>query len=95
MKIHDFGLWFQAYTVRGEISWSATIPQTGYFYIYYDSAPLGCQYDDFDLEVYTFNRFIIKLKNNFARNGYYYNIGRRLTLDDFEIVPNPDYKGDP
>ncbi len=92
MKLYDFGLWFV--DVISE-EWSTTIPQTGCFSIRYDGNYLGVQYSDFVLQDYNSRRFTIKLKNKFARNGHYYEVGRLLTLDDFEIVPNPDYKGDP
>ena len=91
MKIHDFGLWFRTWWTN---KWSTIIPQTGCFRISYDGKPLGNQFADFDLRVYNDGQFIIKLKNEFAVSGDCHKIGRRLTLDDFEIVPNSDYKGD-
>ncbi len=91
MKLHDFGLWFWSLGNR----WSITIPQKGYFEIFYDGVELGYQYDDFDLMVYDDNhRFSIRLKNNFTRRGAYEKIGRQLTMDDFEIIPTPIYRGD-
>ncbi len=106
MKIHDFGLWFKTYTDDGG-RWSTNIPplphrhpsyerhdgwdEDYYFEIFYDGVELGFQWNDFDLEVYTGGQFIIKFKNNFKRNQDCYEIGRRLTLDDFEIIPNPAY----
>jgi hypothetical protein len=90
VKIHDFGLWFKTWWTH---KWSTIIPETRGFAIYYDGKPLGGQSDDFDLRVYNDEQFIIKLKNEFAVSGSYHKIGRRLTLDDFEIVPNPNNPG--
>ncbi len=85
------GLWF---SVRDK-KWSRTIPRTGSFYIYYDGEWMGCQWPNFDLTILKGKRYIIKLKNKFCNQDRLYYIGRPLTLDDFEIVPNPDYPGDP
>ncbi len=92
MKLTDFGLWFE-YWSGNNYEWSTAIPQEGDFYIVYDGVRLGHQYTDFDLGVFNDVQFIIKLKNNFTRSGAYEKIGRQLTMDDFEIIPNPDYKG--
>ncbi len=91
MKLQDFGLWFQTYYTW---DWSVTIPKRAEFRIYYDGEKLGWQYLDFDLKILEYQPHIIKLKNKFAHDLMeYYRIGRPLTLDDFEIVENPDYKG--
>ncbi len=95
MKLTDFGLWF-GYSIDEDdnLGWSTAIPQEDFFYILYDGVRLGHQYSDFELDVYDGKQFIIKLKNNFKLRGYFHRIGRRLTLDDFEIIPNPDCRGD-
>ncbi len=88
MKLHDFGLWFRTtdcYRIDDWPEWSTTIPETGGFYIYYDGKLLGCQYPNFDLVVNRSHPHILKLKG-------WCMIGRCLTLDDFEIIPNPDYE---
>ncbi len=70
------------------------------FSIYYDTELLGWQHSatqnslmQFCVRINETGKYIINLKNNFIMNndGYYY-IGRPLTIDDFEIIPNPDYK---
>ncbi len=101
MKIHDFGLWFH-YWHNGEKVWSTTIPTNGWFYIYYDANYLGSQDpDDCALTIINDRQYIINLKKNFCTDlcidgaGFWYtiySIGRVLTMDDFEIVKNPDYQ---
>jgi len=95
VKLTDFGLWF-GYLKHGDFhpEWSATIPQgEGYFIILYDGMVLGNQYSDFDLEIYDGEQFIMRLKYNFPLFAGCYQIGRLLTLDDFEITENPNYEG--
>lgn len=97
MKLHDFGLWFKCWTTPYTWSWSTTIPQDGSHYsIYYDGLFLGHQDKSFDLLVYDDKLLIIKLKNKFQRlvssSSEWYQIGRHLTIDDFELVENPRYK---
>ncbi len=95
MKIHDFGLWF-AFWVGTKFNWSTTItmgPKYG-FAIYYDGVQLGCQDDDLCLEIYVEEPHIIKLKKDFPLDSSgRYIIDRLLTLDDFEIIENHDYRG--
>jgi hypothetical protein len=90
MKLHDFGLWFTP-NMR---EWSTTIPQKRGFDIYYDGMLLGRQHYYYELTIDDDKPHIIKLKNKFSNyNRWYCYISRPLTLDDFEIIPNPDYKG--
>ncbi len=92
MKLHHFGLWFR-YVECDRYNWSTTIPLYT-SHIYYDGRLLGIQYRNFILWVYEGRPQIINLKNNFIMNNDgYYDIGRPLTLDDFEIIENPNYKG--
>jgi hypothetical protein len=92
VKLQDFGLWFQTYYTW---AWSVTIPKTE-FRICYDGRILGWQYQDSDLKILEDQPHIIKLKNKFAYDlKKYYRVGRLLTLDDFEIIENPDYKERP
>jgi hypothetical protein len=96
VKLTDFGLWF-GYLIDEDdnLGWSTTIPREGYFEMFYDGVNLATQWGDFDLEVYGDDPYMIKFKNNFTRSMEgFHRIGRRLTLDDFEIIPNPDYRGD-
>ena len=93
MKMHDFGLWFYSRVECEPYNWSSTIPQTAGFYIYYDGKFLGFQFHDFSLSIYKGEPHIIKLKKPFIYDGYFYDIGHILTLDDFEIVENPNYRG--
>ncbi len=92
MKIYDFGLWF----LCDDGQWSA-IPQRPTSHIYYDGSSLGYQYSNFDLAVYQDKRHLIQLRNQFCswgRDSTFKRMGRLLTLDDFEIIENPDYRGD-
>jgi hypothetical protein len=94
VKIHDFGMWFC--TWGGNINdseWSTTIPHNPGYKIHYDGKWLGLQFHDFSLRIYTFEPHIIKLKKPFISHGHFYDIGQILTLDDFEIVENPNYIG--
>ncbi len=88
MKITDFGLWF----ALPDAKWSTTIPETGGFAIYYDGKPLGGQYTNFHLFISTVQPLTLNLKNKFTYHNGYYLIGRCLTMDDFELIPNPEYK---
>jgi len=98
MKLTDFGLWF---CHCGGKDWSTTIPQKygpqGTFEIFYDGRALGL-YGEHSLALYIYKNLPhkINLKSKFSEGyDYWINIGRDLTLDDFEIIPNPDYPGDP
>jgi hypothetical protein len=93
MKIHDFGLWFRGEDDKGMFFWSSTIPQARVIYILYDSAALACHAHGFFKILHPFKPHIIKLKKKFAKHGPYYNINRLITLEDFEITENPDYRG--
>jgi len=93
MKLTYFGLWFWEYSGRDR-KWSATVPREPGFLIYYDGRILGEQWDDFDLTIYDDEPHIIRLKNKFPfRESYIrtYAVDRPITLDDFEIVKNPNY----
>ncbi len=100
MKLTDFGLWFKRWFSN---KWSISIPDTDGFNIYYDGKAIGWQRLSLDYEcsVYDscFDSHIIQLKNKFPELGKYqdqqsYDIGRQLTLNDFDIIPNPEYRGD-
>jgi hypothetical protein len=101
MKIHDFGLWFMEWVPLGGLGkWSNTIPLTDEFFIYYDSQRLGWQDRSFRLinEFTSTSAYTIKLKQEFPvfkdeLEMHNYLIGRKLTLDDFEIVKNPRLPG--
>jgi len=90
VKINDFGLWFRC-RVSGE--WSTTICEKAPFHIYYDGVELGIQDSSFDLIVYSHHPHIIQPKKYFYLKSYIIHcINRQLTLDDFEIIENVDYK---
>ena len=94
MKIHDFGLWFCDWSSISNPKWSTTIPHSPGCRIYYDGKLLGLQDIDLNLYISITKSRIIKLRNNFPRHlkENNYEIGRILTIDDFEIIPNPNYK---
>jgi hypothetical protein len=96
MKLTDFGLWFECWS-GNSYEWSVTIPKNPDYEIYYDGYYLGKQWSDFDLLICDNEPHIIRLKNKFLFKKSYrriYSFDRPLTLDDFEIIPNPDYRGD-
>ncbi len=86
------GLWFKS---AEDGRWYDTIPQEVGFGIYYDAKYLGAQWYDFDLIIEDDEPYIIVLKSKLPiKKGYTctYAFGRLLTLDDFDIIPNPDYQ---
>jgi len=95
MKLHEFGLWFWEYDERGN-KWSTSIPQRSTYSIWYDGEYLGVQWEGFPLRINNDSSRIIKLKKHFPYDylNAGYQIGYRLTPDDFDIIPNTDYKGD-
>jgi len=103
MKIHDFGLWFMEWLPLGGLGkWSNTIPLTDEFFIYYDSQRLGWQSRTHilvnEVPSASTSAYTIKLKQKFTVfkdefEMHNYLIGRKLTLDDFEIVKNPRFTG--
>ncbi len=96
MKLTDFGLWFE-YWSGNNYEWSFTIPKNHAYEIFYDGYYLGKQWIDFDLVIYDDEPYIIMLKSKLSVRDNLrrtYAFGHLLTLDDFEIIPNPDYKGD-
>ncbi len=93
MKLQDFGLWFQGLTSG---KWSTIIPRKYSYKIFYDGLFLGIQWSDFELEIYNLYPYIIVLKSKLPvikTCERTYAVGHRLTLDDFEIMENPDYRG--
>jgi hypothetical protein len=90
VKLHDFGLWYWSWRTT---NWSTTIPQTMEFCICYDGEVLGYQRDSLHFGIYQDKPYIINLKSNFKKDGIFYQPNRLITLDDFEIIANPDYKG--
>ncbi len=98
MKLTDFGLWFGIWR-DGSWKWSTTIPPKADFSIYYDGRLLGRQDSRFTLIVRLPDKYLgIRMKNPFDYcqlwdGEYQVYIGRLLTLDDFSIELNPDYKG--
>ena len=89
MKIYDFGLWFYSWRYR---KWFTTIPEEDGFYIYYDGVGLGLQSGS-SMEIWETRPHIINLKKHVLQDGFGYS--RRLTLDDFENIPNPSYRSPP
>jgi hypothetical protein len=93
MKLHHFGLWF---TSDGR-EWSTKIPPNPGFKIFYDGWCIGYHSSNYDLDICLGRPHIIKLRNEFPVDTSIdmcnIRIGRLLTLDDFEIIPNPDYLG--
>ncbi len=93
MKIHEFGLWFWS---DDNAEWSKTIPPDS-FAIYYDGECLGRQWPDYELSIFGDIPHIMKLKMKLdVKKGctYTYQFHRLLTMDDFDIVENPDYRGE-
>jgi hypothetical protein len=92
------GLWFKSEGGR----WATTIPGKGGFDIWYDGRWLGAQSCNFELDAmgYSHQPHIIKLKKHFDIIGHYpsnsktYDIGRKLNIGDFEIIPNPHYESE-
>ncbi len=92
MKLHDFGLWFQSPNNH----WSTEIPQNQSFSIYYHGECIAYQIDHypFVLQIFSGTTHTIKLKiPSVEENLLDYHVGRKLTLNDFEIIPNPYDKG--
>jgi hypothetical protein len=91
------GLWFAEYGELGDLpirGWSTTIPEGKFFGIYYDGGNLGLQSKG-ELHVYTnsYNKHVMKIIPNIKQNFFgEYLLHRSLTLDDFEIIPNPDHQ---
>jgi len=89
MKLTDFGLWFK----QGG-RWYITIPQDGWFFIHYDGTLIATQLLEYELARYHMGPYILKLNNNFRQKNFGNDIiGRPLSLEDFEIVENPNYAG--
>jgi hypothetical protein len=91
MKLYHFGLWFR-YVECDRYNWSTTIPPYS-IHIYYDGISLGDINLNFYMDIRHDKPHIIKLKKDFPKFSWYYLVGRPLTLDDFEIIENPNYKG--
>ena len=95
MKITDFGLWFKGEDDEGRFFWSSTIPQARVFYIFYDGILIvGACDHGYSLIPSYHKPYKIKIIKDCPLFSGIYKIGRPLTLEDFEIIPNPDYKGD-
>ena len=93
MKIHEFGLWFNKWGLDN-FAWSTVIPGKAGFGIHYHGYYLGRQWSDFGLTIYDDEPYIIRLKRFFPVRFDYYLINRTLTLQDFDILENPDCNND-
>ncbi len=100
MKLHDFGLWFQILGGFQRGHWTTSIPQHLSYQIHYDGNWLGTKFNNV-LNISEKDKFMIKLKHPptlFPRviinDIFAYEIDT-LTLNDFEIIPNPNYKDSP
>jgi len=101
MKLHQFGLWFQILGGFQRGQWTTSIPQHQSYQIHYDGNCLGTKFPNV-LNIYNdeIDEFVIKLKNASAQchpviagmNAYQIDT---LSLNDFEIIPNPNYKDSP
>jgi hypothetical protein len=102
MKITDFGLWFECRnSSTNNLEWSS-VPLKGSsrIFISYDGEWLGRQNQQGKLVTYSTGRHIIALVPR-LHSTYYestieapgYCIDRLISLDDFKIVENPDYRG--
>jgi hypothetical protein len=95
MKLTDFGLWFDYWEDGELVSWSKQPPSTRYeFNINYHGLCLGYQLYDYGVTIFDSEPYLIKLNTLRIPHGNTYLFNRLLTLDDFEIIPNPKYKGD-
>ena len=89
------GLWFK---LCSNEKWYDAIPLEPGVVIYYDGVELGIQFST-ALMIYQYTLYIIKPKKGFCRrkktrDHYFVPFDDRpLTFDDFDIVPNPDYRG--
>jgi hypothetical protein len=96
MKLHDFGLWFLRQVPGEKATWSTTIPPDCFYSILYDGLCVGFQTLDDRVRIHTadYDRYIIKFNKKLAPEIQdYFILERRLTLDDFEVIKNPRYKG--
>ncbi len=88
------GLWFRFYNG----AWSSTFPREPGYGIYYDETLLAQQDKDFGLVIWGGLPFTIKLRSKFdiweSSSGAYqmHRLGRLLSIDDFEIADNTNYK---
>ncbi len=100
MKLHDFGLWYWS-----DGRWTTTIPDIEEnFSIDYDGNLLGRHWKGvLTLINNPSSPYKIELKAKFIEisntddylysNYRQYVVHRRLTMEDFEIIPNLDYIG--
>jgi len=96
MKIHHFGLWFHHYDKgKGCEEWSTSIPQDDSdFGIYFDGQRLGRFWGCGENKIFIHICYsdTISLTKDFPRVGKHYKVGHPLSLDDFEIIENPNYR---
>lgn len=92
MKLQDFGLWFSC-GLGPWCEWSTKIPPKTVFQIFYDGICLGIQWPNYVVTIFESKPYLIKFNTLHPPNGSQYLFNRLLTLDDFEIIPNPDYLG--
>ncbi len=104
MKITDFGFWFRklefvdpSWPVPWKVGdWSVTFPDNDIFAVYYDGQELYVQRscDTIRMVENYKNSHAIKIKTGFYQNSSdLFYVGKILTLDDFEVIPNPHYRG--
>ncbi len=81
MRLTDFGLWF--YYWNGDTyKWASTIPQEGYFYVYYN----GTEVAWYDYRVNTPD--ILRFQNQLHDFQDFCNKGVVVSFRDFEIIRN-------
>jgi len=99
MKLHDFGLWFQCLQLEEENS-----KKNVFFFgcrILYHGFCVGKQFADYSLSLSNKTPFMLSLKDDYPmiqasqfNVAYHYDIDRLITAEDFEIIENPNYRGD-
>lgn len=93
MDITD-GLWFRSWDDIATTT--REIPVSGNFSVWYNDEFLGAQLSNMDLIVEILQPYLMALKKeeyiSIEDCQRCYQLGQRLTIEDFEIIANPDYK---
>ncbi len=104
MKIQDFGLWF-SYDKEGspgQRTWMNKIqePQIYISCIHYDGISLGCislrYFSKGAIAVSLNEKYVLNIKTPIIhkeRNWNFHKLIPHMKLSDFEVILNPDWKG--
>jgi hypothetical protein len=90
MRLTDFGLWF-CYEDFGVKVVSKDLPKVMNFYILFDGKCIASQWNNYTLNIFD-GDWVLQPRKYEVRGLKSISVNRPITMDDFDIIPNPKKK---